>query len=189
MIAQRRNLMRWHVLYLIMRERECKIGAEIGIKRGIMTNRILSLLPTITEYYAVDAWIWYPKFEESILAIDPGCRPLDGLNQLEMDENYDIFIKNIERHRNKIKILKMPSDEACKHIKDESLDFCFIDANHSYEFVNEDIKCYLPKIKKGGLLGGHDYGLNGTGVKRAVNNNFERNEFYLGYDMTWWAEI
>ena len=41
--------------------------------------------------------------------------------------------------------------------EDESLDFIYIDANHAYDFVVEDINLWFPKLKKGGIFSGHDY--------------------------------
>ena len=41
--------------------------------------------------------------------------------------------------------------------RDNSYDFIYIDADHSYESVKKDIELYLPKLKKGGIIGGHDY--------------------------------
>jgi hypothetical protein len=48
------------------------------------------------------------------------------------------------------------------------LDFCFIDENHSYKSVREDVLMWLPKIKKGGILAGHDY--FHAEVRRAVHD-------------------
>ncbi|MES2199322.1 MAG: class I SAM-dependent methyltransferase [Chlamydiota bacterium] len=48
----------------------------------------------------------------------------------------------------------------------------FIDGNHDYDFVKEDIKLWLPKVRAGGILAGHDYDPEGkefSGVKRAVD--------------------
>lgn len=54
-------------------------------------------------------------------------------------------------------------------IADGSLDFVYIDANHEYEFVRSDIQTWLPKVRKGGILSGHDFILmDRIGVIRAV---------------------
>ncbi len=53
--------------------------------------------------------------------------------------------------------------------KNESQDFIYIDANHSYEDIKKDIELYLPKVKKGGYIGGHDYIPHFSGVIKAVN--------------------
>jgi hypothetical protein len=69
---------------------------------------------------------------------------------------YETFLKNIEPVKDYINPLRMTSMEAVDLYKDQSLDFVFIDANHEYEYVYEDIKKWLPKVKYGGVLAGHD---------------------------------
>jgi predicted O-methyltransferase YrrM len=54
-------------------------------------------------------------------------------------------------------IYNMTSLEAANEIENESLDICFIDACHKYSSVKNDILAYLPKVKKGGILCGHDF--------------------------------
>ena len=54
-------------------------------------------------------------------------------------------------------MIRCLSKNAVKLFKDESLDFVYIDANHAYDFVKEDLEMWWPKIKKGGYICGHDY--------------------------------
>jgi len=56
--------------------------------------------------------------------------------------------------------------------EDESLDFVFIDANHAYADTKELILAYLPKVKMGGVIAGHDYLPDWPGVIQAVNELF-----------------
>lgn len=73
--------------------------------------------------------------------------------------DYDVFgtfLRNTAEYRNKLSILQMNSDSASAMIADESLDFVFIDADHSYRQTQLDIKNFLPKVRKGGILAGHD---------------------------------
>jgi predicted O-methyltransferase YrrM len=60
-----------------------------------------------------------------------------------------------------------------KEFQDNSIEFCFIDANHTYEFVRKDIEAFLPKMKKGGVIAGHDYNEHHPGVIQAVNEIFK----------------
>lgn len=66
-----------------------------------------------------------------------------------------------------VNIKKGTSLGMCRKYKNNSLDFVFIDGSHQYEDVKKDIKAWLKKVKKGGILAGHDY--NNTNVKRAVD--------------------
>ena len=63
------------------------------------------------------------------------------------------------------------STNFAKTIEDESLDFVFVDGDHSYEATLADIQNYWPKVKKGGLFSGHDINLDA--VDRAVKEFFK----------------
>ncbi len=71
-----------------------------------------------------------------------------------------------------LKILKKSSHEAALQFEDGYFDFVFIDADHVYERVKEDIDDWLPKVKKGGILAGHDYAPSQKGIIKAVNDKF-----------------
>lgn len=55
---------------------------------------------------------------------------------------------------------------------DNDFDFIYIDGDHTYEGVSRDLDLFLPKIKKGGIVAGHDYTNNWEGVRRAVDEAF-----------------
>jgi SAM-dependent methyltransferase len=93
---------------------------------------------------------------------------------------YDVFLSNIEPVKHIINPIRMTSIETSKLYKDNSLDFVFIDASHEYEDVKEDILAWLPKVKIGGILAGHDYdNFNFEGVNRAVNEIFNINDLEI----------
>lgn len=71
------------------------------------------------------------------------------------------------------KFVRILSNEAIHLVKNRSLDMVYIDANHSYETTKEDIEIWLPKIRVGGIICGHDYGSpDWPGVKKAVDEAF-----------------
>jgi len=84
----------------------------------------------------------------------------------------DIFMSNMKFFELEDTVTQMntKSEAANKDFDKESLDFIFIDGDHTYEGVKEDIKLWLPKLKRGKILAGHDY--NHTGVNKAVNEIF-----------------
>lgn len=93
---------------------------------------------------------------------------------------YDEFLLNIKPVSNVIRPIQKLSLDAAKDYADESLDFVFIDASHEYEDVLNDIRAWMPKIKSGGWIAGHDY-VEGRkyweGVYDAVNEYFKEIPF------------
>jgi predicted O-methyltransferase YrrM len=85
-----------------------------------------------------------------------------------LEDIYEVFSKNIEPVSSFVNIKKTDSASASKDYKDKSLDFVFIDAAHDYDSVKADIEAWLPKVKQGGYLAGHDYP-SWPGVTKAVN--------------------
>lgn len=139
-------------------------GAEIGVKHGQFSEYLLDhwkgrLL------YSVDPW---REFERGVYQDD------DNVAQREQDRNYEITQKRLSRFGARSKILRMTSEEAARLIRDDSLDFVYLDARHDYASVKEDISLWFPKVRPGGVLAGHDYlegKIGGTtfGVKPAVD--------------------
>lgn len=84
------------------------------------------------------------------------------------EKNFDMLFGS---NKNIIKI-KDRSENACKRFENNSLDFVYIDADHSYESVQQDIVFWLPKVKKNMFFGGHDYSSSFVGVVKAVNEKF-----------------
>jgi len=66
------------------------------------------------------------------------------------------YLENVYPMRDHITTLIMPSEQAAQHFADGSLDFVFIDASHDYQSVVKDIRAWKPKVRKGGMLAGHD---------------------------------
>jgi len=84
------------------------------------------------------------------------------------NENYAAIKKNLHRVP-WVNIIPKSSAEAAAMYTDGILDFVFIDGNHHYKMVKWDIELWLPKLKPGGILAGHDYGQpSWPGVEKAV---------------------
>lgn len=98
---------------------------------------------------------------------------------------YEHFLENMEKVKDYYNPIKMTSVDASKCYKDASLNFVFIDAAHDYNSVCEDIKAWLPKVKVGGIISGHDY-WQGNDVTRAVNDTLT--DFSVGYGV-WFKQI
>lgn len=81
---------------------------------------------------------------------------------------YDEVVKNIEIMKDCITLYQMDSHDAYTKFEDDSIDFLFIDAHHTYEDVKIDLELWYPKVKTGGIISGHDYIWIGAVVKKAV---------------------
>lgn len=93
-------------------------------------------------------------------------------NQSQDSSNiYSEFLFNIEPFQDIITPIKADSRTYHKNYPDKHFDFIFIDGGHDYETVIEDIKGWYPKLKPGGIIGGHD--IDWPGVNRAVTEYFK----------------
>jgi len=143
-------------------------------------------------YQGVSSIIFSSKFKK-VYAVDPWKSGYDSSDQSSKDDLEACFLnfKNeCSQFYNNIEILRKTSEEASHLFEDESLDFVYIDGNHQYDSVVQDIKLWLPKIKKDGYIGGHDYCYDGNwyGVTRAVNELLGYPEFRFG-DGSWLTSV
>lgn len=136
-----------------------KVGAEVGVLEGSYSRALCRYNPEL-KLYSIDAW---------------------GL--LDKKEGMRAFhLKMYERAKRKLSfhtaiLIREPSIEAAKRFADGSLDFVYIDANHSYPAVKEDITIWTPKVRSGGIVSGHDYQLEE--VIKAVDEYVENNNLKL----------
>lgn len=76
---------------------------------------------------------------------------------------------------------------AASWVADKSIEFCFIDATHEYDYVMSDIRSWLPKVRPGGIIAGHDFDEHWPDVKRAVRDSF-LSRFKVTKNV-WWVEV
>ncbi len=82
---------------------------------------------------------------------------------------YERFLKNMAIHDGKFIPIQNTSVNAAKLFDDNSIDFVYIDAEHTYDAVKQDIKNWMPKLTEFGIIAGHDYHQSWTEVIKAVN--------------------
>jgi cephalosporin hydroxylase len=131
-----------------------EVGCWLGKSTAFLAVEIINSGKDIT-LDCID--IWTGGTDDVLLQSDAVKRTGDA---------FPIFIENVKPVLSRINPIKKPSVVASKMYEDKSLDFVFIDADHAYEFVKADIKAWLPKVKSGGILAGHDY--NWPSVQQAV---------------------
>lgn len=125
--------------------------AEIGVFVGQNALNIYENL-NIETLFLIDSWNDYHKYD---------CLIITG------KEKYKETLKKFKNKPN-VKIISKYSAEAVKDFKDESLDFIYIDACHRHDEIKQDIELWYPKIKKGGILAGHDFSIDFVGAIIAV---------------------
>jgi hypothetical protein len=119
-------------------------GAEVGTFRGEFSKEIMGIWPGTL--YMID--VWRPLGDEYIDMSNNGMFDIDIFGEA---------IKNIKGYEDRAIMIRASSEISSNMFLDNSLDFVYIDANHAYDFVKDDIELWYPKVKKGGYLCGHDY--------------------------------
>ena len=84
---------------------------------------------------------------------------------------FELCTKNLEAVKDVVTIIRKASVQAAKQFKNASLDFVFIDGSHDTDSVCADIDAWIPKVKAGGIIAGHDYKTHRE-VQIAVNSRF-----------------
>ena len=125
---------------------------------------------------------------DTIYAIDPLVGMSDSIQEA-FNENTKWFKGNGTGIGDiKVEHIKEYSFDAVDRFEDESLDFVYVDGDHSFTNVVKDIGLYLPKIKKSGFIGGHDYSPEHPGVKEAIQYFGFKNGLFFA-DTSWLAKL
>ena len=121
-----------------------KVGAEIGVYKGEYTAKFCD---AGLKMHAIDPWMAYEGYDD---------------NQKKFQERQDFLYGHTQRvlaPYGNVDIIRKKSMDAVKDFKDESLDFIYIDGHHGFKYVAEDIWEWSKKVRKGGVISGHDYGM------------------------------
>ena len=143
-------------LAMLFGELGFKRGAEVGVAEGIFSKVLCLHIPNI-ELFAVDLWDKYYH--------------TDGhpIKNIDMQES-SLRLAHEKLDPYNVTFIRKPSVEAAKDIPDLSLDFVYIDADHSFDFVMQDLIVWSRKVRPGGIVSGHDYyRFRGAGVVNAVD--------------------
>ena len=138
-------------------------GVEIGVKQGVFSKHLLSHVP-FKKLYLVDPWIKQDS---------------KTYDEVHHDHISDLktCLDNVSEFKGRCEIVRDFSYNANSRFEDEYFDFIYIDGNHSYDAVKDDLNKWYPKLKKGGLIAGDDYTIQPEelsfnymfGVKKAVD--------------------
>jgi predicted O-methyltransferase YrrM len=153
----------------IMRDQTGQEGLNDLIKEIPNKGRMIEI-----GTFTGESTIIFGNHFKEVIGIDPMLQDYDlqdMTSKFNFNQVLEMFNDRTKEHKN-ISLVQKTSDDAVKDFKDESYDFVYIDGIHQYTNVLSDIKNYLPKIKKGGVIGGHDYTSHWKGVKMAVDEVF-----------------
>lgn len=143
-----------------------KVCVELGVWKGesliYLLNELHLLHGEDFQLFAIDLW-------------DKLSADTNGENLQK--QSYKLFLENLNNTQLKqyVTIIKNDTAKSAKPFKDKSVDMVFIDASHDFYSVCRDIDAWLPKIKMGGIIAGHDF-TEDCGVAPAVQSRFSRYE-------------
>lgn len=131
-------------LHLLINDMQLHVGVEIGVQTGLYSKYLLE--NTNLFLNLVDIWKW-----------QKGYNDVANVSDIQQDMNLEQTIERLKPFEGRYKIIRMYSIHAAKTFPDESLDFIYLDANHTYDAVTTDLNAWYPKLRIGGLMAGHDY--------------------------------
>jgi hypothetical protein len=117
-----------------------KKGVEIGVDKGEFSEKLAKAGLTL---FAVDPWKSYSDY-------------IDSRGQARLDFLYEHTKRVLSSYPN-CTVVRKTSMEAVVEFEDNSLDFVYIDGNHQFKYVAEDLFEWSKKVKPGGIICGHDY--------------------------------
>ncbi len=118
--------------------------AEVGVREGKHLRSLLQAKPKLM--VAVDIWR-----DDGVPSHNDRGESQSRINQ------YLTAVREIAAMYPAVKIVQEYSDKAAAQFPDGFFDFVYLDADHAYAAVDADIKAWWPKVRSGGVLGGHDY--------------------------------
>lgn len=168
------------------------VAAEVGVLLGVLSEHLLRRRPDL-RLFMVDNWQTADKQPEAYRATgDDHALHADPVRVASHRRQAE---GRARQFPGRAIIMPVASIEAASTIADGSLDLVFLDADHSYDAVKADLAAWLPKMKLGGWIGGHDYRNSDPrfrfGVDRAVDEWAAASGRVIETDLnfTWFARV
>ena len=167
-------------ILMLLRQTGGGVGGEIGVWKGEFSTLIRRYVRP-KKLHLIDPWIFDPKYPDRMYG------GKIAKNQGDMDR---IFRSVQEKFADDPTVIihRGPSAVVLPKFNDDYFDWIYIDGNHSYEFVLDDLQMCLAKVRSGGVITGDDYtwGVNSKyPVRRAIwdflaENDLEKNIRVVG---------
>ena len=119
--------------------------AEVGVWKGDFAKQVLDDCPNIRQYYLIDPWE----------KLDDWNKPLNFV--ADFNEVFDEVVNKLQDHKLKTKVLRGKTIDMISQIPDKSLDFAYIDGDHTLKGIAIDLISILPKMKEGSFIGLDDF--------------------------------
>lgn len=148
------------------------IGIEIGTCQGLLTKTLLMYFPNLKKLYTIDPYIHDDKSEFE------ANRPQEWLDDCLQQANIALQV-----YGDRVLQLIEKSDDAVIHTPGE-VDFVWIDGDHTADQIERDVINYYPKVKEGGIFGGHDISQSIVAIRKVM----PKLEVLAGLDMCWWVK-
>src|SRR5690606_24414 len=160
---------RWDVIAARIPEDRQIIGVEVGVWRGENAEGMLRARPNL-HLSLIDP---YRTGEPGTPWMESGST-MPSRPQSDYDAALEQCLARIEPYADRATIVRRPSVDAAADYQDASIDFAYLDGDHSYEGCLADIRAWWPKVRPGGWIGGHDYArAQRGGVAEAVAAFFQ----------------
>lgn len=124
----------------------CATACEIGVYKGDFAQVMLERCTGIQSYYMVDPW----------RNLSDWNKPANTDNE-EFERYFNQTMDKTEFAKEKRHILRGKTTEVVQDIKDQSLDFAYIDGDHTLKGITIDLSCIWSKVKPGGFIAGDDF--------------------------------
>lgn len=172
------SVWRWRTIEKFVKENGWTHGVELGVWEGSTFKHLVKTCPSL-HMIGIDLYAPQPDNEGP-----EKWTPGENGHRWDHDKYYNDLIQFCKGYPNRAGIIKDYTTVAATHFEDESLDFVFIDADHSYEGVRDDIEHWETKVRSGGYIIGHD--IHFESVKRAVEERFGK-DYQTADDFLWYV--
>lgn len=127
-------------LYDAMNEMGCfKEGCEVGVAQATNAKDMLDRIDGLN-LWCIDPWTKYSNW-----------------TQEKMDARYMRTLKKLEPYGDQTTVIRKTSMAAVSQFKDGSLDYIYLDGFHDFDWIMSDLIFWVPKVRSGGIIAGHDY--------------------------------